>query len=67
MAGSFGYHKQHFEISYKIASRKLLPAARSMNSDDILVAPGVSCRHQIQDFSEARGVHPAVLIRSLLK
>ena len=67
MAGSFGYHKQHFEISYKIASRKLLPEARSMNSDDILVAPGVSCRHQIQDFSEARGVHPAVLIRSLLK
>ena len=67
MAGSFGYHKQHFEISHKIANRKLLPAARSMSSDDILVAPGVSCRHQIRDFSEARGVHPAVLIRSLLK
>jgi FAD/FMN-containing dehydrogenase/Fe-S oxidoreductase len=67
MAGSFGYHKQHFEISHKIANRKLLPAARSMSADDILVAPGVSCRHQIRDFSEARGVHPAVLIRSLLK
>ncbi|HEY3455497.1 MAG TPA: FAD-linked oxidase C-terminal domain-containing protein [Bryobacteraceae bacterium] len=67
MAGSFGYHKQHFEISHKIASRRLLPAVRSMSENDILVAPGVSCRHQIRDFSNARGVHPAVLIRSLLK
>ena len=66
MAGSFGYHKQHFEISHQIASRRLLPAARSMTGNDILVAPGISCRHQIRDFSEARGVHPAVLIRSLL-
>jgi Fe-S oxidoreductase len=67
MAGSFGYHKQHFEISQTIANRRLLPAANSMTSGDILVAPGVSCRHQIRDFSPARGVHPAVLIRSLLK
>jgi FAD/FMN-containing dehydrogenase/Fe-S oxidoreductase len=67
MAGSFGYHKQHFDISHKIASRRLLPAIQSMHGDDILVAPGVSCRHQIRDFSEARAVHPAVLIRGLLK
>jgi Fe-S oxidoreductase len=67
MAGSFGYHKQHFEISHKIASRRLLPAVHSMSENDILVAPGVSCRHQIRDFSDARGIHPAVLIRSLLK
>jgi Fe-S oxidoreductase len=67
MAGSFGYHRQHFEISHTIASRRLLPAVKSMNGGDILVAPGVSCRHQIRDFSEARAVHPAVLIRSLLK
>ena len=67
MAGSFGYHKQHFDISHTIASRRLLPAAKAMNTGDILVAPGVSCRHQIRDFSAARGVHPAVLIRSLLK
>jgi FAD/FMN-containing dehydrogenase/Fe-S oxidoreductase len=67
MAGSFGYHKQHFAISHSIASRRLLPAVKSMNGGDILVAPGVSCRHQIRDFSPATGVHPAVLIHSLLK
>jgi Fe-S oxidoreductase len=67
MAGSFGYHKQHFEISHTIANRRLVPAANSMTGGDILVAPGVSCRHQIRDFSTARGIHPAVLIRSLLK
>ncbi len=67
MAGSFGYHKQHFAISHTIASRRLLPAVKAMNRGDILVAPGVSCRHQIRDFGQATGVHPAVLIRSLLK
>jgi FAD/FMN-containing dehydrogenase/Fe-S oxidoreductase len=66
MAGSFGYLRQHYDISFTIANRRLLPAMKSMSSGDLLVAPGFSCRHQIEDFSEARGVHPAVLIRSLL-
>jgi Fe-S oxidoreductase len=67
MAGSFGYHKQHYDISRAIASRKLLPAVESMKAGDVLVAPGVSCRHQIHDFSEGAGVHPAALIRRLLQ
>jgi FAD/FMN-containing dehydrogenase/Fe-S oxidoreductase len=67
MAGSFGYHRRHYDVSHSIANRRLLPALKSMTANDVLVAPGVSCRHQVRDFSEARGVHPAVLIRSLLK
>jgi Fe-S oxidoreductase len=67
MAGSFGYHKRHYDISHAIANRKLLPAVESMNPGDILVAPGVSCRHQIRDFSQGAAVHPAVLIRSVLQ
>jgi FAD/FMN-containing dehydrogenase/Fe-S oxidoreductase len=67
MAGSFGYHKQHYDISHAIATRRLIPAVKSMNAGDVLVAPGVSCRHQVHDFGQAAAVHPAVLIRSLLQ
>ena len=67
MAGSFGYDKHHYDVSHDIANRKLLPAAKSMQDGDVLVAPGTSCRHQITDFAGKAAVHPAVLIRSLLK
>ncbi len=66
MAGSFGYDKHHYDVSLAIANRKLLPAAKSMGDQDVLVAPGTSCRHQIADFAGKAAVHPAVLIRSLL-
>jgi Fe-S oxidoreductase len=67
MAGSFGYDKHHYDVSLAIANRRLLPAAKSMREGDVLVAPGTSCRHQLADFAGKRAVHPAVLIRSLLK
>lgn len=67
MAGSFGYHKRHYDISHAIASRRLLPVIQSMKPGDVLVAPGVSCRHQVRDFSQAAGIHPAVLVAELMK
>jgi FAD/FMN-containing dehydrogenase/Fe-S oxidoreductase len=66
MAGSFGYHREHFEVSKAIAGRRLLPAVAGMTGGDILVAPGTSCRHQVADLSGKAAVHPAVLIRDLL-
>jgi FAD/FMN-containing dehydrogenase/Fe-S oxidoreductase len=66
MAGSFGYDKHHYDVSHAIANRKLIPAAKSMQPEDILVAPGTSCRHQIADFAGKTAVHPAVLIRRLI-
>jgi Fe-S oxidoreductase len=66
MAGSFGYAKDHFEVSQLIAERKLLPAARAMSSDDVLVAAGVSCRHQVHDLASREAIHPAVLLSRLL-
>jgi Fe-S oxidoreductase len=44
MAGSFGYTRAHFDVSRAIGERKLLPAARSLAQDAVLVASGVSCR-----------------------
>jgi FAD/FMN-containing dehydrogenase/Fe-S oxidoreductase len=66
MAGSFGYSREHYEVSEAIANRRLLPAVKAMGAGDILVAPGTSCRHQVADLAGAKATHPAVLIRSLL-
>lgn len=67
MAGSFGYVKDHFDVSRAIAERKLLPAARQMGADTVLVASGTSCRHQVGDFAGVRALHAAELIGSLLR
>ena len=66
MAGSFGYVRDHFEVSRAIGERRLLPAARGLEPGSALVASGVSCRHQIEDFTAARALHAAQLLRSLL-
>jgi FAD/FMN-containing dehydrogenase/Fe-S oxidoreductase len=67
MAGSFGYAKEHYEVSQQIAERRLLPAARAMSEGDVLVAPGISCRQQVAHFTGVAAVHPATLLRSLLR
>ena len=68
MAGSFGYGRDHFEVSQTIAERRLIPAARQIASDEnsVLVAAGVSCRHQIRDFGHTRAFHPAELLQRLV-
>jgi Fe-S oxidoreductase/FAD/FMN-containing dehydrogenase len=66
MAGSFGYAREHYDVSRQIAERRLLPAARSMKPDAVLVAAGTSCRHQVEHFAGVKAVHPVVLLRSLL-
>jgi Fe-S oxidoreductase len=67
MAGSFGYVREHFDVSRKIGERRLLPAVRRMPASSVVVAPGVSCRHQVLDFTGARALHPAELLGSLIE
>ena len=64
MAGSFGYAREHYDVSRAIGERKLLPAARAMTADTVLVAPGTSCREQVRHFTGARALHTAELLRS---
>jgi FAD/FMN-containing dehydrogenase/Fe-S oxidoreductase len=66
MAGSFGYGREHYDVSRQIGERRLLPAARAMKAGDVLVASGVSCRQQVKHFTGVDAVHPAMLLRSLL-
>ena len=66
MAGSFGYSREHYDVSRQIGERRLLPAARAMAPDAVLVASGLSCRQQVAHFTGVKAVHPAVLLRSLI-
>ena len=66
MAGSFGYAKEHYDVSRQIGERKLLPAARTLAPGAVLVAPGTSCREQVAHFTGVAAVHPAELLKSLL-
>jgi Fe-S oxidoreductase len=62
MAGSFGYAREHFEVSRAIAERRLLPAIRQKTPGTLVVAAGTSCRHQVFDLAGETALHPAVLI-----
>jgi len=66
MAGSFGYAREHYDVSRAIGERRLLPAARSLPQGAVLVAAGTSCREQVKHFTGVQAVHPAVLLRSLI-
>lgn len=57
MAGSFGYEKEHYEISKKIANTLLIPAIEQSAAATRIVANGFSCRHQIHDFSGKKAKH----------
>jgi len=66
MAGSFGYATEHYEVSRQIGERRLLPAARAMSSNTVLVAPGTSCREQVAHFTGVKAQHTAELLSALL-
>ncbi|MBN1766087.1 MAG: FAD-binding protein [Sedimentisphaerales bacterium] len=57
MAGSFGYEKEHYEMSMKIGEQRLFPAIRQRESDTAVVACGFSCRHQITDGTGVMALH----------
>jgi len=67
MAGSFGYAKDHYEVSHQIGERRLLPAARALKDGEVLAAAGTSCRHQVAHFAGVAGRHPAVILDSLIE
>lgn len=66
MAGSFGYEKQHYEISMNIGELKLFPAVRQASPLSAIAAPGTSCRHQIYDGTGRQAFHPVELLYNAL-
>ncbi len=66
MAGSFGMEKEHYAVSMKIGSLKLFPAVKKTPSKTIVVANGMSCRHQIKDGTQRDALHPVSVLRQAL-
>lgn len=66
MAGSFGYEALHYEVSMQMAELTLLPAVRAAPRA-IVVADGVSCRHQIAQGAGRSAIHAATLLDQLIE
>ncbi|WP_426430302.1 FAD-binding and (Fe-S)-binding domain-containing protein [Winogradskyella sp. HB-48] len=66
MAGSFGYEKEHYQVSMQIGEQTLFPAIRKASEDVIIAANGTSCRHQIKDGTGRIAKHPISILREAL-
>lgn len=66
MAGSFGYEKEHFEVSQKVAELVLFPTLRKTGAEYIIAAAGTSCRHQIKDGVHRKSFHPVEIMYDAL-
>ncbi|MFD2518585.1 FAD-binding and (Fe-S)-binding domain-containing protein [Salinimicrobium flavum] len=66
MAGSFGYEKEHYDISMQIGEQSLFPAVRKASAETIIAAPGTSCRHQIFDGTGKKALHPVQIMANAL-
>ncbi len=66
MAGSFGYEKEHYDISMQIGEDSLFKKIRPLSKDIIIAANGTSCRHQIKDGTARLALHPVSILRQAL-
>ncbi|MEA5259787.1 FAD-linked oxidase C-terminal domain-containing protein [Arcicella aquatica] len=62
MAGSFGYEKEHFELSNQVGELVLFPTIRQQGEDVIIAASGTSCRHQIHDGTGRTAKHAVEIL-----
>jgi len=62
MAGSFGYEKEHYDLSMKIGNLVLFPELRRLSEVVVVAAPGTSCRHHIFDGTGKKAVHPVEIL-----
>ena len=62
MAGSFGFEKEHYDLSLAIGEQRLFPAIRAQEGHFDVIASGISCRQQI---AHGTGVHAKTLTEVL--
>jgi len=67
MAGAFGYEEEHYNLSMQVGELSLFPAIRNFDKEDIIIASGTSCRHQILDGTQRTALHPASVLLKALK
>ena len=59
LAGSFGFERDHYDISMQVGELVLLPAVRQAPRDTLIVADGFSCRTQIAQTTGRQALHLA--------
>ncbi|MFC6154090.1 FAD-binding and (Fe-S)-binding domain-containing protein [Nocardioides yefusunii] len=62
LAGNFGMEAGHGDVSRKVAENHLLPTLRA-HPDALVLADGMSCRHQVADLAGRPSVHLVTLLR----
>jgi Fe-S oxidoreductase len=67
MAGSFGYEKEHYDISMQMGEDTLFPKIRATAETTLIAAAGTSCRHQIFDGTNRKALHPVSILKTCLK
>jgi len=67
MAGSFGYEKEHYDVSMKMGELVLFKTIREESKESIIAAAGTSCRHQIKDGTTRDAQHPVDILWNALK
>jgi FAD/FMN-containing dehydrogenase/Fe-S oxidoreductase len=66
MAGSFGFEREHYDLSVALGRRRLAPAVEAAPPETVVVAPGMSCRQQIEHLTGRHARHPAEVLRESL-
>lgn len=63
MAGSFGFEKEHYDVSLAVGDLKLLPRVRELEKETFVVADGFSCREQLSQTTDRRALHLAQVLQ----
>ncbi|MBR61418.1 MAG: oxidoreductase [Dehalococcoidia bacterium] len=66
MAGSFGFEKEHYEISMNLGEMNLFDKINQYNQDVEIVSMGTSCRQQINDGTGRLPMHIIELLSKTL-
>ena len=67
MAGSFGYEKEHYDLSMAIGRQHLFPAVESKGDDWEIAVMGVSCHQQVEHGTGRRARHLMEVLRDALR
>lgn len=67
MAGSFGFEKEHYDLSIQCGERALLPAVRNASDETLIIADGFSCQEQIAQTTGRQPLHLAQVLQMALR
>lgn len=67
MAGSFGFEREHYDVSMQVGELVVLPAVRRAPKDTLLIADGFSCREQIAQATDRRALHLAEVLQMAME